>query len=87
MSERRHEPLFPGFREMSDHRRALTDELVERRRRLELSQTQVAARMGTSQSAVARIEAAGTDVLLSTLERYAEAVGRQITWRLEDRPS
>jgi predicted transcriptional regulator len=87
MSERRHQPLFPGFREMSDRRRALTDELVDRRRRLELSQTQVAARMGTSQSAVARIEGAGTDVLLSTLERYAEAVGWQITWRLEDRPT
>lgn len=84
MSERRHQPVFPGFREMSDRRRALTDELVERRRALELSQTQVAARMGTSQSAVARIEAAGTDVLLSTLERYAEAVGWQISWRLED---
>lgn len=84
MSERRHEPVFPGFREMSDRRRELTDELVERRRALQLSQTQVAARMGTSQSAVARIEAAGTDVLLSTLERYAEAVGWQIAWRLED---
>lgn len=84
MSERRHEPVFPGFREMSQRRRALTDELVERRHNLQLSQTQVAARMGTSQSAVARIEAAGTDVLLSTLERYADAVGWQITWRLED---
>jgi predicted transcriptional regulator len=69
---------------MSARRRELTDELVERRRTLHLSQTQVAARMGTSQSAVARIESAGTDVLLSTLERYAEAVGWQITWRVED---
>jgi predicted transcriptional regulator len=87
VSERRHESVFPGFREMSERRRALTDELVERRHTLQLSQTQVAARMGTSQSAVARIEAAGTDVLLSTLERYAEAVGWQITWRLEDTSS
>jgi predicted transcriptional regulator len=84
MTERRHDPVFPGFRELSERRRELTDELVERRRALQLSQTQVAARMGTSQSAVARIEAAGTDVLLSTLERYAAAVGWQISWRVED---
>ena len=48
MSERRHQPVFPGFREMSERRQALSDELVERRRALGLSQTQVAARMGTS---------------------------------------
>ena len=45
-----------------------------------MSQTQVAARMGTSQSAVARFEAgAGAgDVRLSTLERYAAAIGRTL---------
>src|SRR5919198_198721 len=56
MNERRHEPVFPGFAEMAERRRVLTDELVARRVRLGLSQTQVAARMGTSQSAVARLE-------------------------------
>ena len=57
MSERRHEPMFPGFAEMAARRRALAAELVERRVALGLSQTEVAARMGTSQSAVARLEA------------------------------
>ncbi len=84
--ERRHEPVFPGFREMSERRRALADELVELRRGLGLSQTQVAARMGTSQSAVARLETGTADVLVSTVERYATALGRRLDWTLEEGP-
>jgi transcriptional regulator with XRE-family HTH domain len=82
-NERRHQPVFPGFRELSDRRRALGDELVERRRSLGLSQTQVAARMGTSQSAVARLESGSADVLLSTVERYATALGGRLEWSLQ----
>jgi transcriptional regulator with XRE-family HTH domain len=82
MSDRRHEPVFPGFAEMAERRRALADELVTRRMRLGLSQTQVAARMGTSQSAVARIESGDADVRLSTLERYAAALDMQLDWKL-----
>jgi transcriptional regulator with XRE-family HTH domain len=82
--ERRHQPVFPGFREMSKRRRALADELVDRRRALGLTQTQVAARMGTSQSAVARLETGASDVLMSTLDRYASAIGRKLEWTLEE---
>jgi transcriptional regulator with XRE-family HTH domain len=76
-------PVFPGFREMARSRRRLLAELVSQRRSLGLSQTEVAARMGTSQSAVARLEAVAGDVRLSTLERYAEAVGHTLHWSLE----
>jgi transcriptional regulator with XRE-family HTH domain len=76
-------PVFPGFREMAESRRRLLAELVGQRRSLGLSQTEVAARMGTSQSAVARLEAVAGDVRLSTLERYAEAVGHTLRWSLE----
>ncbi len=75
--------MFPGFREMAESRRHLLGELVSQRRSLGLSQTEVAARMGTSQSAVARLEAVAGDVRLSTLERYAEAVGHTLRWSLE----
>ena len=91
-------PVMPGFREMALHRRAdkqaarmaedrsrLVRELAEQRQAAGLSQTEVAARMGTSQSAVARLESGTADVRASTLERYAAAVGGQITWKL-DRP-
>jgi ribosome-binding protein aMBF1 (putative translation factor) len=82
-------PLLPGFREMAlrrmtEERRRLVGELTAVRRSAGLSQTEVAARMGTSQSAVARLESAEADVRASTLERYAAAVGGQISWRLRD---
>jgi transcriptional regulator with XRE-family HTH domain len=82
-NERHHESVFPGFRELSERRRALGEELVARRHSLGLSQTEVAARMGTSQSAVARLETGSTDVLLSTVDRYASALGWQLEWSLQ----
>jgi predicted transcriptional regulator len=85
MSERRHEPLLPGFKEMAERRRALARALTARRVDLGLTQTEVAARMGTSQSAVARLESGSLDVRMSTLERYAAAIGNVVSWRLEDR--
>jgi len=85
VNERRHEPVLPGFKEMAERRRALAEELVGHRLALGLSQTEVAARMGTSQSAVARLESGASDIRLSTLERYAAAVGYVIDWRLQGR--
>ncbi|MDA8300196.1 MAG: helix-turn-helix transcriptional regulator [Actinomycetota bacterium] len=82
MNERRHEPLFPGFGEMAEQRRSLAAALVAKRVELGLSQTEVAARMGTSQSAVARLESGQADLRLSTLERYAAAIGQRLDWRL-----
>jgi len=38
--------------------------------------------MGTSQSSVARLESGTADIRASTLERYAAAVGSQISWTL-----
>jgi len=82
MIEPRHKPVFPGFKEMAERRQVLADELVGRRRVLGLSQTEVAARMGTSQSAVARLESGDADVKLSTIERYVSALGTRIEWQL-----
>jgi ribosome-binding protein aMBF1 (putative translation factor) len=87
-------PVMPGFREMAlrradeqaarmaEDRGRLVRELAEQRQAAGLSQTEIAARMGTSQSAVARLESGTADVRASTLERYAAAVGGQITWKL-----
>ena len=85
-SERRHDPVFPGFKETAARRRALSNALADERVALGLSQTEVAARMGTSQSAVARLESGDADVRLSTLERYVAALGQQLDWRLQRRP-
>ena len=75
--------VTPAFGEMVDQayaRRQLLRSLAEHRERLGLSQTQVAARMGTSQSSVARLESGEADARLSTLERLAGAVGVRLTW-------
>lgn len=73
---------FPGFDEISARRKELAGELVSLRRAAGLSQTEVAARMGTSQSAVARLEAGEGDLRLSSLERYAAALGRTLDWTI-----
>lgn len=75
-------PFLPGFREMAQRRRTLAGELAATRQSAGLSQTEVASRMGTSQSAVARMESGDADVRLSTLQRYAAAVGQDIDVRL-----
>src|SRR5260370_41054787 len=80
-------PLLPGFREMAlrrmaRDRRLLVTELTAERQAARLSQTEVAARMGTSQSAVARLDSGEADARAATLERYAAAIGCQITWGL-----
>lgn len=75
--------VFPGFRQMAERRHSLSGQLLSLRRERGLSQTEVAVRMGTSQSAVARFEAGDLDVRLSTVERYARAVGGTLEWRIE----
>lgn len=76
--------VFPGFAEAALTRRRLLRELTDHRGRLGLSQTVVAARMGTSQSVVARLESGDVDPRLSTIERYAAALGQRIEWRISE---
>lgn len=75
-------PEFPDLVEAALRRRQLLRELAARREKLGLSQTLVAARMGTSQSAVARLEAGEIDAKLSTVERFAAALGQKVEWRV-----
>lgn len=62
----------------------LIDKLVEARRRRGLTQVEVGRRMGISQGAVARIESADRDPHLSTLRRYALAIGVRVTHDVVD---
>lgn len=48
-----------------------------------LSQRDLAARMGTSQAAVARLEAGGVGATLTTLQKVASALDLKISVRLE----
>ena len=77
---------LPGLQGGGRRRRALAGALADERVALGLSQTEVAARMGTSQSAVARLESGDADIRLSTLERYVAALGHRLDVRLQRRP-
>lgn len=70
--------------DLADGHRQMMDALVALRRSHGLRQKDVAARMGISQSAVARIESGERDLHLSTLRRYALAIGARITHHVVD---
>ena len=55
--------------------RRLLDSLIEARSRAGLSQVEVASRMGVPQPAIVRLEAGTHSPTLSTLARYASAIG------------
>jgi len=74
---------FPELVEAALRRRQLLRELATKREELGISQTIVAARMGTSQSAVAPLEAGEMDAKFSTVERFAAALGQKVEWRVE----
>jgi transcriptional regulator with XRE-family HTH domain len=56
-------------------------ELAEARRGAGLTQTEIAALMGTTQSVVSRIES-GANVSVETVARYAAACGRRLQVRI-----
>jgi transcriptional regulator with XRE-family HTH domain len=71
-------PEFGRLVDTAARRRAVMRQLAARRASLGLSQTAVAARMSTSQPVVARLESGDLDSRLSTIERYAAAVGLEV---------
>ena len=78
----------PAFREEYDKLEAefqLLDDILAARNAAGLTQAQVAERMGTTQSSVARLEkglASGSLPSMSMLKRYAQVVGKKLHVRL-----
>jgi ribosome-binding protein aMBF1 (putative translation factor) len=60
----------------------ISAELIRARRRAGLSQAELAVRMGTSQSAIARLESGQTLPSTKTLLRFAKATGSKVHLRL-----
>ena len=58
-------------------------ELIAARTQAGLTQADVAERMGTTQSTVARLEGGKAAPSLRSLQRYAQAVGRRAVVHLE----
>jgi len=62
---------------------AIARELIAARARAGLSQSEVAQRMGTTQSVVARLESGKRPPSMRTVERFAQAVGGHLVFRIE----
>ena len=75
-------PNFPLLLLAAQRRRALLQALAQQRRRRHVSQTRVAAAMRTSQPTLARLETTAADTKLSTVERFASALGYAIEYHL-----
>lgn len=76
----------PGFAEAmadAEARAALRLTLIQARKACGLTQKDVAGAMETTQSAVSDFERGGTDPHLSTLQRYARAVGARLVVRAQ----
>ncbi len=61
----------------------LARELIAARSRAGLTQSELAERMNTTQSTIARLESGRTLPSMRTLTRYAEATGSRAVVRLE----
>lgn len=76
----------PAFREeyaRADEEYALVEALVRARAAANLTQSELAARIGTTQSAIARLEGGRLSPSVRTLRRYAEATGMRLTFGFE----
>jgi DNA-binding transcriptional regulator YiaG len=72
------DPAFKAEYDRLEPEFALARELIGARAKAKLTQGEVARRMGTSQSAVARMESGRKMPSTASLQKYARAVGREL---------
>ncbi len=80
------DPEFKREYDVLEAEFSLFDELLRARKESGLTQAEVAEKMGTKTSAIARLEAGGGSKRhspsIATLQKYAEAVGCELEIRL-----
>lgn len=76
-------PAFKKEYDALEEEFSLASELIGARARAQMTQEQVARRMGTSQSAVARMESGRTLPSTASLRKYAKAVGHRVVITLK----
>ncbi|GEP05483.1 helix-turn-helix domain-containing protein [Methylobacterium oxalidis] len=82
-AEWRKDPDYVAAYDALDDEFSLANALIEARRRANMTQEQVAARMKTTQTVVARLEGGRTMPSTRTLQRYAAATGTKLRIRFE----
>lgn len=75
----RNDPAFVAAHEALEDEFALAEALIEARAQADLTQGQVAEKMGTTQAAIARLESGRGMPSTRTLKRFAEATGTRLT--------
>lgn len=75
-------PAYPAILAAAEERRAFLRDLGVERKRLNIPQSVIAKRMGTSQPFVSRLESGSIDPQHGTEDRYAAALGLRIERRL-----
>jgi len=71
-------PEFRAEYEKADAEFALVEALVHARMNAKLTQAQLAKKLGTTQSAIARLEGGRISPSVATLRRYAQATGAKL---------
>lgn len=71
-------PAYRAAYDALEEEFALVNGMIQARARADLSQAEVAKRMGTTESAISRLESGRSKPSTRTLERYAKAVGHRL---------
>jgi len=82
-SDMENDPIYRQAFEYLEGEFSLVRALIEARSRARLSQAEVASLMGTTESAVSRLESGRIKPSTRTLERYAQATGHKLHITLE----
>ena len=72
------DPEFQEEYERIDEEYSLIESLVRARAEANLTQEQLVERLGTTQSAVARMEGGRVSPSIATIRRYARATGKRL---------
>lgn len=78
------DPAFKAEYDALEDEFALIRALIDARARAGLTQAELAERMGTTQSAIARMEGGRVNPSIAMLRRYAEATGTRLHVRLDE---
>lgn len=77
------DPAYKDAYEALGEEFELVSALINARMRAQLTQAEIASRMGTTESAVSRLESGRVKPSTRTLERYAKATGHRLSIQLE----
>ena len=80
------DPAYRASYEALEEEFALVSALIGARTRAKLSQAEVAGRMGTTESAISRLESGRTKPSTRTLERFAHATGNKLHISFQPHP-